>query len=121
MMLDRSSQEERNIKLVIGTSIKCIKILKKTNVNARSLCEESSNGPTSSGNYQRVEELNNLKESLTRWFNESHIPVAENNQGYLLILNEVVVAPPYKPENCSGTNEVILWRVQKLLENFYQQ
>lgn len=120
MMLERSSQEERNIKLVIGTSIKCIKILRKSNVSARSMCEENT-GPAQSGNYQRIEELKNVKESLTRWLNESHIPVAENNQGFLLVLNEVVVAPPYKPENCSGANEVILWRVQKLLENFYQQ
>lgn len=70
---------------------------------------------------QHSDDWKQLKEALKKWFHESRIPVNENSYGCLLVLNEIVVEPPYRPENCSGTNEVMLWRVQKLLESFYQK
>ena len=83
------------------------------------MMQEENNGMQAGASSQ--EDVRQLKESLKKWFHESRIPVNENNYGCLLVLNEIVVGPPYRPENCSGTNEVMLWRVQKLLENFYQK
>ena len=119
MMIDRCNQEERSIKLIIGNSIKFLKIVKLTGSNARTMMQEENNGMQAGASSQ--EDVRQLKESLKKWFHESRIPVNENNYGCLLVLNEIVVGPPYRPENCSGTNEVMLWRVQKLLENFYQK
>lgn len=122
MILERGDQEERTIKLLIGSSIKAVKILKTTSVNTRALVSEETNGTPANGpSYPRPDDWKQLKDALKRWFHESHIPVTENNYGCLLVLNEIVVGPPYKPENCSGTNEMMLWRVRKLLENFYQK
>jgi gem associated protein 6 len=122
MMVDRCNQEERSIKLVIGNSIKYLKIVKLTSTNARTHSQEN-NGMQVSGasTHQHTEDWKPLKDALKKWFHESRIPVNENSYGCLLVLNEIVVGPPYRPENCSGTNEVMLWRVQKLLENFYQK
>ncbi|XP_057374346.1 gem-associated protein 6-like [Daphnia carinata] len=118
MMIDRCNQEERSIKLIIGNSIKYLKVIKMTTTDTRTLPEENGlQGPSS----QHSEDWKQLKDALKKWFHESRIPVNENNYGCLLVLNEIVVGPPYRPENCSGTNEVMLWRVQKLLENFYQK
>lgn len=118
MMIDRCNQEERSIKLIIGNSIKYLKIIKMTSTSMRTLPEENGlQGPSS----QHSEDWKQLKDALKKWFHESRIPVNENNYGCLSVLNEIVVSPPYRPENCSGTNEVMLWRVQKLLENFYQK
>lgn len=122
MMIDRSSQDERSIKLVIGNSIKFLRILRLAGSNNRSLMSEENSGMQIDGaSNQHPEDWKQLKEALKKWFHESRIPVSENNYGCLLVLNEIVVGPPYRPENCSGTNEVMLWRVQKLLENFYHK
>lgn len=122
MMIDRCNQEERSIKLIIGSSIKYLKIVKLTSANTRAPISEENNGMHVAGaSSQSSEDWKQLKEALKKWFHESRIPVNENNYGCLLVLNEIVVGPPYRPENCSGTNEVMLWRVQKLLENFYQK
>lgn len=123
MMIDRCNQEERSIKLIIGSSIKYLKIVKLTTANTRTPISEENNGGmhVAGASSQNSEDWKQLKEALKKWFHESRIPVNENNYGCLLVLNEIVVAPPYRPENCSGTNEVMLWRVQKLLENFYQK
>ena len=67
-----------------------------------------------------MNEWKQLHDSLVLWLQQSHVPVADNGYGRLLVLNEISIVPPYRPENCSGTNEVMLWRVQKMLENFYQ-
>lgn len=121
MMIDRCNQEERSIKLLIGSSIKFLKIVKLTNSSTRSQSSEESTMQMGNTNSHQTEDWKQLKEPLKQWFQESRIPVSENNYGCLLVLNEIVIEPPYRPENCSGTNQVMLWRVQKLLENFYQQ
>ena len=113
-----NNQEERSIKLVIGSSIRCLKILKASPVSARNLITESSN---LSANCQPRDDMKQLKESLKQWLIESHVPVNENIYGCLLVLNEISISAPYQPENCSGTNQVMLWRVQKMVENFYQK
>lgn len=120
-MIDRCSQEERSIKLIIGSSIKFLKIVKLTNTPSRSQSTDENPLQTANTNSHLTEDWKQIKEPLKRWFHESRIPVSENSYGCLLVLNEIVIEPPYRPENCSGTNEVMLWRVQKLLENFYQQ
>lgn len=111
-------QEERSIKLVIGNSIKCVKILKLSQTSLNKLTESTSNAIHQQPSV--VQDWKQVRESLKGWFRESHIPVMENAVGALLVLNEIQIGPPYRPENCSGTNEVMLWRVQKMLENFHQ-
>ena len=108
-----NNQEERSIKLVIGSSIKCLKILKASPINSKNLIAENNSSANTSC-IQR-DDLKQLKESLKQWLIESHIPVNENIYGCLLVLNEVSISAPYRPENCSGTNQVMLWRVQKLV------
>lgn len=53
-MMNENHQEERSIKLIIGSSIKCLKILKLTSVNTKSVMESHSSGPPASANNQQV-------------------------------------------------------------------
>jgi len=107
--------EDRNIKLVVGTSIQCLKIIKRTGLNRSELLHHDGSLGINTPN-----DIKLLKDSLENWFRESHIPVTIQNAN-LVILNEVTLEPPYKIENSSSTNEVMLWRVRKLLENFYEK
>ena len=115
LFLMDSQHEDRNIKLVIGNSIQCLKILNKSGLDTDNLLQREG-----SQTLHSIENLKPLQESLEKWFRESHIPVSSHNAS-LLILNEVTLEPPYKIENSSSTNEVMLWRVRKLLENFYEK
>jgi len=107
--------EDRSIKLVVGNSIQCLRIVNRTRLNTSELLQHGTNQ-----GMHPTDDLKPLKDSLENWFRESHIPVAIHNAN-LVILNEVTLEPPYKIENSSSTNEVMLWRVRKLLENFYEK
>ena len=108
-----SQNEDRNIKLVIGNSIQCLKIINRTGLNPNELVQHDSGRAM-----QMNEDLKPLKDALENWFRESHIPFTLQNANFV-ILNEVTLEPPYQIENSSSTNEVVLWRVRKLLENFF--
>lgn len=107
--------EDRSIKLVIGNSIQCLKIVNKTGLNPNELLQHRTNQ-----DMHPTDDLRPLRDSLENWLRESHIPVTTHNAN-LVIMNEVTLEPPYKIENSSATNEVMLWRVRKLLENFYEK
>ena len=54
-MMNDNHQEERSIKLLIGSSIKCLKILKLTSANtSKTLMENHSTSTPTGGNNQQV-------------------------------------------------------------------
>ncbi|XP_012781738.2 gem-associated protein 6 [Ochotona princeps] len=64
------------------------------------------------------EELEERKDSLKKWLEKNHIPVSEQGDGRstLCVAGVLTIEPPYGPENCSSPNEIILSRVQDLIQ-----
>ncbi|GCC31189.1 hypothetical protein chiPu_0009646, partial [Chiloscyllium punctatum] len=64
------------------------------------------------------EELEQRKSSLKSWLEKNRIPVTEQgDQNKLLCVAGVLtVSPPYNPEDCNSSNEIILSRVQSLIK-----
>ena len=62
-----------------------------------------------------MNELKHRKDSLRVWLEKNRIPVEEEGET-LKIANVLTVSPPYGVENCSSPNEIILARVQSLVE-----
>lgn len=64
------------------------------------------------------EELEKRKSSLKTWLESNHIPVTEQgeSQRTLCVAGVLTVDPPYGPEDCSSSNEIILSRVQSLIQ-----
>ncbi|XP_005390949.1 PREDICTED: gem-associated protein 6 isoform X2 [Chinchilla lanigera] len=64
------------------------------------------------------EDLEKRKNSLKKWLEKNHIPIAEQgeSQRTLCVAGVLTIDPPYCPENCSSSNEIILSRVQDLIQ-----
>ncbi|XP_006024990.1 gem-associated protein 6 [Alligator mississippiensis] len=67
------------------------------------------------------EELERRKSSLKTWLETNHIPVTEEgeSQRTLCVAGVLTIDPPYGPEDCSSSNEIILSRVQGLLQGYF--
>lgn len=65
-----------------------------------------------------LEDLEKRRNSLRKWLEKNHIPVTEqgDSPGTLCVAGVLTIDPPYGPENCSSSNEIILSRVQDLVQ-----
>ncbi|XP_038660353.1 gem-associated protein 6 isoform X3 [Scyliorhinus canicula] len=63
------------------------------------------------------EELGQRKSSLKSWLEKNRIPVTEQGDQHtvLCVAGVLTVSPPYNPEDCNSSNEIILSRVQSLI------
>nr|XP_033795357.1 gem-associated protein 6 [Geotrypetes seraphini]XP_033795358.1 gem-associated protein 6 [Geotrypetes seraphini] len=66
-----------------------------------------------------TEDLEKRKNNLKSWLEQNHIPVTEQGdaQRTLCVAGVLTIDPPYGPENCSSSNEIILSRVQALIQS----
>ena len=49
----------------------------------------------------------------------SKFGVISNLEGENIVIGDtVIIQPPYSPESCDATNEIILARIKNILENF---
>lgn len=95
------------MKLLIGGSIRSLLLIKQTNskILQKALENEEAECPLRD---------DKLQDSLFNWFTERRVPVSRI-EGNLLVLDEVIVTPPFRQDDCLCTNEIVLLRVQKLL------
>lgn len=63
-----------------------------------------------------TEELKERKMDLRAWLEKNLIPVTDEGD-VLRVANVLTIGAPYGPEQCSSSNEIILARVQSLVES----
>ncbi|KAK3091756.1 hypothetical protein FSP39_022404 [Pinctada imbricata] len=65
------------------------------------------------------EELEARKNKLKLWLCKNRLPVqvSGNNGEMLSVSDALFIEPPYGPDNCRSTNEIILGRIQGLIKN----
>ncbi|XP_071754892.1 gem-associated protein 6 [Centroberyx gerrardi] len=61
------------------------------------------------------EEARRRRESVRRWLERNRVPVEQEGEA-LRVAGALTVQPPYGAEDCRSSNEIILARIQKLLE-----
>ncbi|KAJ8377610.1 hypothetical protein AAFF_G00255680 [Aldrovandia affinis] len=62
------------------------------------------------------DELQRRKRCLRAWLEKNLIPVSEEGES-LRVAGVLTVNPPYGPQDCSSANEIILSRIQGLVES----
>ena len=64
------------------------------------------------------EELMKRKEDLMDWLSRNRVPVSDysENSALLSVMGVLLVEPPYGPDCCRCSNEIVLDRVQKLIK-----
>lgn len=65
------------------------------------------------------EEMEKRRNTLKSWLVKNLLPVSTtgDNGEILSISDALFIEPPYGPENCRSTNEIILGRIQGLIKN----
>ncbi|NWR43456.1 GEMI6 protein, partial [Regulus satrapa] len=114
-------KEKGSISFVMGHAVREVEILQEGDGDteqrlARVLAPEESQAYS-------PEELEARKKNLKAWLEANHIPVGEQGElgRTLSVAGVLSIEPPYGPEQCSSANEIILSRVQGLLQGYLGQ
>ncbi|XP_045212428.2 gem-associated protein 6-like [Mercenaria mercenaria] len=62
------------------------------------------------------EDLKRRQNLVKSWLLKNRLPVEMNGE-LLSVAEALVIQPPYEPENCVSTNEIILGKIQGLIKN----
>lgn len=103
-----------SVRVVLGHAVRDVQLLRAgdedTERKMRSLF-----APAGSREFS-TEELEERKEDLRAWLEKNLVPVTDEGD-VLRVANVLTVSSPYGPEQCSSSNEIILARVQALVES----
>ncbi|XP_064002337.1 gem-associated protein 6 [Pogoniulus pusillus] len=113
--------DEVSISVVLGHAVQEVVILKEGDDEMKQRLS-SIFAPEESKAYS-PEELEKRKNSLKTWLETNHIPVTEQSEsgGRLCVAGVLTIDPPYGPEECSSSNEIILSRIQGLIQGYLQK
>ncbi|NWS68011.1 GEMI6 protein, partial [Crotophaga sulcirostris] len=113
--------EEVSITVVMGHAIQEVEILKEGDdeMKQRLSCLFAPE----EGKAYSPEELEKRKVSLKTWLETNHIPVTEEGESgrTICVAGVLTIDPPYGPEQCSSSNEIILSRVQGLIQGYLEK
>ncbi|NXQ89409.1 GEMI6 protein, partial [Nyctibius grandis] len=113
--------ETVSISVVLGHAVQEIKVLQEGDdeMKQRLSCIFA---PEESKAYN-PEELEKRKNDLKTWLETNHIPVTEQGESgrTLCVAGVLTIDPPYGPEECSSSNEIILSRVQGLIQGYLEK
>uniref|UniRef100_A0A8B9MDH0 Gem nuclear organelle associated protein 6 n=1 Tax=Accipiter nisus TaxID=211598 RepID=A0A8B9MDH0_9AVES len=113
--------EKVSISIVLGHAVQAVEILKEGDdeMKQRLSCIFA---PEESKAYS-PEELEKRKNILKTWLETNHIPVTEQGESgrTLCVAGVLTIDPPYGPEECSSSNEIILSRVQGLIQGYLEK
>lgn len=62
------------------------------------------------------DELKARRESLRLWLDQNRVPVTADGE-VLCVANALTISAPYRPGDCTSSNEIILARIQSLVES----
>ncbi|NWU72105.1 GEMI6 protein, partial [Pterocles burchelli] len=122
IVLATSQENEKvSISVVLGHAVQEVEILKEGDDEMKQWLS-CIFVPEESKTYS-PEELEKKKNNLKTWLETNHIPVTEQGESgrTLCVAGVLTVDPPYGPEECSSSNEIILSRVQGLIQGYLQK
>lgn len=110
-----------SISVVLGHAVQEVKILKEGDDEMKQRLSGIF-APEESKAYS-PEELEKRKNDLKTWLETNHIPVTEQGESgrTLCVAGVLTIDPPYGPEECSSSNEIILSRVQGLIQGYHEK
>ncbi|KAM6298260.1 gem-associated protein 6 [Aegotheles albertisi] len=113
--------EKVSISFVLGHAVQGVEILEEGDDEMKQRLS-SIFAPEESKAYS-PEELERRKNNLKTWLETNHIPVTEQGDSgrTLCVAGVLTIDPPYGPEACSSSNEIILSRVQGLVQGYLEQ
>ncbi|XP_072032676.1 gem-associated protein 6-like [Amphiura filiformis] len=122
VLVGSQCKENIPVQVVVGHAIKSITILSEVEEHLledhRLWLDRLFTKSTLQPEYSS-QDLLNRKLELKSWLERNRVPVqVSGDEGELLSISDALfIQPPYEAENCISTNEIILGRVQALINS----
>lgn len=107
-------EEGAHVQVVLGHAVESVEVLQDGNKG--STLRLASVFSAQGSNALSPEELRQRRESLRQWIEKNHIPVKEEGE-MLRVANVLTISSPYGVDDCCSSNEIILSRVQSLVQS----
>ncbi|KAG8583632.1 hypothetical protein GDO81_008491 [Engystomops pustulosus] len=120
VLVNFEEDQKTSVCIVMGHAVQKVEVLKESDeVTKQKLINIFNLQENSSSNYSK-EDLETKKLNLKSWLMQNNIPVAEQGESdrTICVAGVLTIDPPYGPENCNSTNEIILSRVQGLIQGY---
>lgn len=116
-VLANFEDDKTKIDLVMGHTVTTVRVLVEISDSQRHLIDRLFRPAFESKMTQ--EDLQKRQSFVKAWLLKNRLPVevAGGNGELLCIAEALVIQPPYGPENCVSTNEIILGKIQGLIKN----
>uniref|UniRef100_A0A8C2CG03 Gem (nuclear organelle) associated protein 6 n=1 Tax=Cyprinus carpio TaxID=7962 RepID=A0A8C2CG03_CYPCA len=114
VLLSVQESERLSVRVILGHAVTDVQILRRgTEETERQM--KSVLLPDRAQSLS-AEELKSRRESVRLWLEQNRVPVTEDGE-VLRVANALTISAPYRPTDCSSANEIILSRVQSLVES----
>ncbi|XP_056423425.1 gem-associated protein 6 [Hyla sarda] len=112
-------EDKTSVRIVMGHAVQKVEILKEADEATKQKLINMFNLQESSRTYNK-QDLDAKKLNLKSWLQKNNIPVSEQGESMrtLCVAGVLTIDPPYGPENCNSTNEIILSRIQGLIQGY---
>ncbi|XP_075059795.1 gem-associated protein 6 [Mixophyes fleayi] len=107
------------VRVVMGHAVQKVEILKEPDENTEDKLLNFFGHQETTAPYTK-KDLETKKLNLKSWLEQNNIPVTEQGDSMrtLRVAGLLTIDPPYGPDNCNSTNEIILSRIQGLIQGY---
>lgn len=114
VLLSVQENERPSVRVILGHAVTDVQILRRgTEETERQM---KSIFLPDRAQLLSAEELKSRRESLRLWLEKNRVPVTEDGE-VLRVADALTISAPYGPGDCSSSNEIILARIQSLVES----
>ncbi|XP_026179702.1 gem-associated protein 6 [Mastacembelus armatus] len=114
VLVDFKENGGASVHVVMGHAVEEVQILQEADEETADRLRTSFLPPRTCG--LDPEELRRRRGSVQRWLEKNRVPVEEEGDE-LRVAGVLTIRAPYGPEDCSSSNQIILDRIQKLIQN----
>ncbi|KAM3623454.1 uncharacterized protein V6R79_011414 [Siganus canaliculatus] len=117
VLLNFREEGGASVQVVMGHAVEEVEVLQEADEETtKSL--QSSFLPTDTC-MLRPEELKKRRSCVLSWLEKNHVPVEEEGDE-LRVAGVLTITAPYRPEDCCSSNEIVLGRIQKLIQSSHE-
>ncbi|XP_051532190.1 gem-associated protein 6 [Myxocyprinus asiaticus] len=114
VLMSLQEKERPSVRVILGHAVRDVQILRRgteeTERRLKSVFLPDRTQDLSS------EQLKSRRQNLRLWLEKNRVPVTEDGE-VLLVANVLTISAPYGTGDCSCANEIILARIQSLVES----
>ncbi|KAI3352717.1 hypothetical protein L3Q82_020171 [Scortum barcoo] len=102
-----------SVQVVMGHAVEEVQVLQEADEETTERLQASFLSPQTCRLDQ--EELGRRRAAARSWLEKNRVPVEEQGEE-IRVAGVLTVAAPYRPEDCRSSNQIILDRIQKLIQ-----